>query len=115
MIVFSLGCIGQASLGSHGSSEITQTELEVEPHDDDDVYHGQHEHGEEEVATEDEFVDVETHGESNDGEKGDHVEVNPADEMDTQLLDETLLHEDQLFASDGEEKGARKVGVGHHL
>ena len=87
-------------------------------HDDDDIYHdnghGMKEHGEEEVATDDECVNVETH---DDGEvmeeNSDNVEGHPTgtamDTADTlpEVPDTQVLERD--FESDDEQKGAHKA------
>ena len=95
------------------SGSITATELEVEPHNDDDVYpdskHVQgYEGPEEEVPTEDEFVDVLPHEEEQQENSeeclGEHAGT-PMDNMDTlPQMDESF------FQSDDEKKGAHKVG-----
>ena len=98
---------------SVASGSVTATELEVEPHDDDDVYPdsknvGGQEHGEEEIPTEDEFVDVLPHEEEQEEETEECLGEptgTPMDNMDT------LPHmEESFFHSDDDKKGAHKVG-----
>lgn len=116
-----------AGQGSIESSSVTQTELEVEPHDDDDVYlEGGHlENGEEEIPTEDEYVAVEGHdgvaGEpcpsASVGSTHDQMDTlavesqEPAPPNDSQVEHLEPYLEDDL-KSDDEKKGARKVGSG---
>ena len=107
---------------------MTCTELEAEAHDDDDMYHEcGHEQAEEEVLTEDDFVDVETHDDNMGAEGGETMdtadtqplESQPQDSQpqdsqpqDTQPQDTQPTEEtggDEL-KSDDEKKGARKVG-----
>ena len=106
------------------SQEVTPTELEVEMHDDDDIYHdgdGMKEHGEEEVRTDDDCVDVETHDDVEVDDGHDNVKDHPTgtavDTADTlpEVPDTQVLEKD--FESDHEQKGAhraraRVVGTG---
>ena len=88
------------------STSVTPTELEVEMHDDTDVYQ---EHGEEEVLTCDEYVEVETHMDEDvrnpcerQGSETDKLETCPMGTLQEELK------------SDDDQKGAHKVGNNHH-
>jgi hypothetical protein len=86
-------------------------------HDDDDIYHddghGMKEHGEEEVATDDECVNVATHDDGEVEGGRDNVEGHPTgtamDTADTlpEVPDTQVLEKD--FESDDEQKGAHKA------
>lgn len=104
-----------ASQASTSASSVAATELEIDAHDDDDVYPSEtcQEHGEEEQATEDEYVEVEAHTDAVDedcmAEKSEPE--GPAgtamDTMDTLPQPDGPI--DEHLESDGEMKGARKV------
>ena len=102
----------QASLGS---GSVTATELEVEPHNDDDVYPdsknvGGAEHGEEELPTEHEFVDVLPHDEEQKENMEESVDKPTGTGTKMDNMDTLPPMEESLFHSDDDKKGAHKVG-----
>lgn len=96
----------RASQASLASSSVTPTELEVEMHDDSDVYREQ---AEEEVPTCDEFVEVETHMDE-DQKKPCERQGSEVDKLDTFPM--PALEEE--LGSDDDKKGAHKVGNKHN-
>ena len=115
----------QESMKSESQS-VTCTELEAEAHDDDDVYHAcGHEQPEEEVLTEDDFVDVETHNDNMGAGVGETMDTADTQPLETQLQDSQPQDSQALdtqpmegiggdeLNSEDEKKGARKVGSSH--